>query len=180
MMDLIKDIRGDRYKPQASCPQCGNRMEAIDIISGFRRDPLDFDTTCNKCKHRFQPRLVCMPQDGVRIELPFICATQVLGQLEGKDGLTPEEIARQFPSEYRSAIIHWGTLRSAFGKIGIKYPHKEVVDWKKKVLPYLGQLSDGQIARAVGVSSSTIRRLRIKNDIAPFSYRKIAEQERLI
>jgi len=180
LLQLIEIIRGENYNPTGCCPNCGYKLEEYEIIKGFRSDPLDFNTTCPKCKHRFQPKLICFAHTGIQIELPFICASQVLHSLKGKEILAPDEIAREYPGDYRSAIVHWGSLKAAFAKIGIAYRFKEVADWKQKIMPFLGRLPDRQIARAVEVSPGTIRRLRIKNKISACSLAKIAEDQGLI
>lgn len=179
-LQLIEKIRGETYYPSARCPTCGYKLEDFEIVKGFRSDPLDFNTTCPKCKYRFQPRLICFAHTGIKIELPFICASQVLHSLRSKYHLAPDKISRDYPGDYRSAIVHWGSLTAAFAKININYHFKEVAGWKQKIMPFLGRLPDHQIARAVEVSPSTIRRLRIKNKISACSLTKIAEDQGLI
>jgi DNA-directed RNA polymerase subunit M/transcription elongation factor TFIIS len=176
-LGLLWVVRGTKYEPQAICPKCQHEFKGYEVVQGFRRDPLDYDTTCPNCNHRFQPRVVFFENDQ-RVDLPFVCASQVLGQLRGKEDLAPAELSRQYPAVYRSAIIHWGSVSAAFQKIHTKYSFKEKIDWKGKIMPFLGRLPDTVIARVVEVSPTTIRRLRQKHDIVAFSAQRIAQKEK--
>lgn len=161
---------GERFQPDARCPHCSKKMGAGEMLAGFNRDPNDFTTKCPKCGHRFAPHLISFG-NGSQIELAFYCPSQVLGMLSGHENLAPDEFARLHPAVYRSAIAHYGTLRSAFAQKGVTYPFTETDGWRAKIRPFLGKLPDATIARAVSVSPGTIRRLRAKRHIKAFSRR---------
>jgi len=156
---LIHELHGERYEPKAQCPNCLRDLTAVEIISGFNRDPKDFTTRCTKCGKRFQPRLVCF-NDVSRTELPFYCDVQTLDQMRGKETMTMEQFSKEHPAIYRSAIVHHGSLSQAFKKIGINYPFKEIPDWRNKIRGFLGRLPDTTIAKCVNVSTSVIRKIR--------------------
>jgi hypothetical protein len=174
-LGLITALRGERYEPRGECPKCGRKLTAVEIISGFNDDPNDFTTCCSACHCRFQPTLISFGQ-GSQIELPFFCDAQTLKQLRGKEELTPELFARREPAIFRACIMHHGSLRNAFQKIGIVYPHEEIPDWKKKVISFLGRMPDVMIAECVDVKVAVIQKMRAKLRIPPYSRKKALEE----
>lgn len=172
---LVQELRGERYEPSATCPKCSRKLTPMEIIRGFNQDPNDFTTCCSACGYRFEPGLVCFG-NGTQIELPFYCDCQTLAQLHGKETLQPDQFAREHPAIYRSAIVHHGGIRRAFEKIGIQYAFEEISDWKNKILPYLGRLSDTIIAECVDVSASTIGAIRRKLGISRYTLRKTMDE----
>ena len=174
-LDLIGSLREERYQPKARCPRCVRELKPIEIVQGFNRDPNDFTTGCPRCKHRFQPSLICFAEGG-NIELPFFCGSQALHQLKDKVGLTPHELLRDHPALYRSAITHHGSIRAAFQAIGAPYPFEEISDWRHKVTPFLGRLPDTMIASCVGASSAVILSMRKKLGIRKFSRHNLLEK----
>ncbi len=170
-MDLVQELRGERYEPRATCLVCSRELTPMEIIHGFNQDPNDFTTCCSACGHRFEPMLVCFG-DGMRIELPFYCDRQILAQLHGKETLHPEQFSREHPAIYRSAIVHHGGIRRAFEKVGIQYAFEEISDWKNKIHPFLGRLPDTIIAECVDVSVVTIRTIRRKLGVSRYTLRK--------
>jgi|TARA_B100001964_G_C14181824_1_gene576660 hypothetical protein len=173
-LELIQALRGEKYEPNATCPRCNRKLTPLEIIKGFNNDPNDFTTCCSACRHRFEPRLVCFV-DGARIEVAFYCNSQTLEQLRGKENLSPKELCGKFPAIYRSAIIHNGSVKRSFKKMGIDYLFEEVSVWKNKIKPFLGRLPDTVIANYVNVSSSTIGAMRKKLGIARYSKRMSLE-----
>lgn len=166
-LGLIKELRGDSYKPEASCPKCFRVLTPVEIIQGFNRDPNDFTTSCTSCGHRFRAEIVARGETWTQ-RLQFFCATQVLEMLRGKETLSPEQIRKENPGAYHSAIVHHGGLRQAFKQIDITYKFDDLGDWKDKIKDFLGRLPDTDIARAVGVSSSVISNLRRSLNIDRF------------
>lgn len=158
---LVGELR-EPYKPKGDCPSCGREMTPAEIIRGFNQDPRDFTTCCTKCGCRFPPRLILAGGSGIgRVEMAFYCAIQTLDQLRGKEHLLPKTIAKSSPAVYRSAIIHFGSLKSAFKKDGVDYPYEEEVnDWKNKIQPFLGRLPDTVIADCVDKPVGIIRKMR--------------------
>ena len=88
------------------------------------------------------------------------------------NGKTPEQIAQKYPSEYRSAVMHFGNLHEAFGILGIEYQFpRAALDWRNKVLAFVGKLPDTEIARVTGVSATTIRHWRQHHKIPAYNRR---------
>lgn len=96
--------------------------------------------------------------------------------MKGKEHLSPAELSRQHPAIYRSAIVHHGSIRGSFAKLGITYKFEEIFNWENKVTAFLGRLPDTIIAECVEVSTSVIRRMRQKLKI-PAYMKKHAGQE---
>lgn len=164
-LELTEALRGEKYSPWANCPACGKGLKPVEIIRGFKEDPNDFTTECPKCKHRFKANLRHYIR-GDYAELPFYCASQVLAQLQPLVAATIDEFKKKHPAIYHSAVVHHGTVRNAFQKIGISYTFDETFDWKEKVKPFLGQLPDTIIAEVAGVCAATIRKFRKGRRIA--------------
>ena len=173
-MALMQELHGEEFKPKATCPQCGHVLSPAEMLKGFSRDPQDYDTTCPKCKRRFQPILLYRATDWASTELAFYCPAQTLDQLRCREALTPDELRRQHPAVYQSAKVHYGTLTNAFRQMGIAYAHKETIEWSDKVRPFLGQLSDAAIADCAGVSKDAVRKLRQKLSVKHFNRRALA------
>lgn len=159
MIQLAAALQGEKYRPRAECPKCGRKLTSFEILRGFGTDPNNFDTTCTGCGKKFRPSLVAFGAAST-IELPFYCAVQVLPLLEKYAQTAPLKVKDDEPAVYRSAIAHYGTLKNAFTKLGIKYDFEEIPDWRDKVVPFLGRLYDGTIAKLIGVSPEVISRLR--------------------
>ena len=174
-LELIEAIRGFRYHPAGQCPTCGRQLTALEIIRGFKDDPHDFTTECTGCHKRFEPQLKHYSVVG-NMELPFYCSVQALDQLGHLEALDPDVLQREHPAIYHSTIVHHGTLRNAFKKIGITYRYDEVVDWKTKVVPFLGRLPDNVIAQVVAVSPQTVSALRKKHGISRCTQESMLEE----
>lgn len=156
---LIHALQGEEYVATATCPTCRRIMNKIEILEGFTRDPNDFTTQCTNCKHRFPPKLSCRGGYG-SVEVAFYCDIQTQTQLTGLERLAPEEFRKQNAALFHSAIFHNASLKAAFARLGIEYPHMEVVDPMEKVKPFLGEMPDTEIARITGLNVRDIRRER--------------------
>ncbi|MBU4223782.1 hypothetical protein KJ934_00960 [Patescibacteria group bacterium] len=160
-MELVQALRGDLYRPEGVCPNCGRKMTATEVIRGFNTDPNDFTTCCTGCGFRFEPELICVGEIST-IRLPFYCGCQALHRLglAGMANFSPEQLSMEYPAIYRSVIVHYGGIRQAFREIGVDYPFQEISDWRNKVVPFLGRLRDTIIAECVDAPVSVIRRMR--------------------
>lgn len=166
-LEMIRAFRGERYKVKAACPNCGYLLSVAQVIKGFNRDPQDTTTKCPRCKQRFSAHLY-QSNSYVSMTLVFLCPVQTLEQLKGLSDLRPDQIKEKHLTAYTSAIFHFGNLTEAFKQLKVNYRKKEQIDWKQKIVRYLGQTSDVEIARCAGISVSTIRRLRRKLKIGRF------------
>ena len=169
---LVADLRDEHYTPRGTCPACGTVLKPEKIISGFNQDPKDFTTACPNCSHRFEPILICFG-DGSHIEMPFYCDVQALDMLQSMASQSPEHICKEMPSAYRSAIIHFGSLKNAFASIGVAYDFQDIHSWEAKIIPYLGRMTDKMIAECVESTVGKIRALRKQHGVAAYSKRKL-------
>ena len=174
-LELVAGLKEERYTPQAHCPSCYRVLEPREILAGFTHNVKDFTTRCTGCGYRFEPKLVVFG-NVTTLEIRFFCDVQAQDRLRLVSNKSPAELARNYPGEYRSAIVHYGTLRAMFVKIGISYGFDENPLWHDKVLPFLGRMPDSEIARACGVKSKTIGRLRRKQGISRFT-KQVALEE---
>lgn len=172
---LLQILTLTTYNPVGVCPKCNYKLSKMEILKGFNRDPNDYTTLCVRCKHRFEPRLITYGRTG-GAELPFYCLFQAVEQLRRiGNSVSPDVISKDHPAVYHSLIVHCGTIKAAFERIGFPYPFKERFkekeDWKEKILPFLGQMPDAVIADCTGLSSSTIGRVRKREKIPSFTER---------
>jgi hypothetical protein len=169
--ELLQALRGDKYEPRGVCPKCGRKHTAQEIIGGFNQDPLDYTTACTACVTRFEPKIISQRDNSI-IELPFYCDVQTLDQLHGHESLKPKRLKKKFPAIYHSAIVHFGSIGRAMEKIGLVYPFEEKLDWRHKIVPFLGRMPDTLIAKFANVNVWSVRSLRRKNGIEKFSARE--------
>lgn len=172
---LIQQLRGDEYSPDGKCPTCERKLTPVEIIAGFNTDVNDFTTACSGCGYRFTPRLISV-SNGISVTVPFYCEAQVLNMLPPLVDSPPEHIAREHVGIYQSAVLHCGSLKSAFSKIGMRYNLEKAVDWKAKLQPFLGHLPDVVIAEHANISASQVSRLRKKLGIPRYSEKKELEE----
>ncbi|MDP3727371.1 MAG: hypothetical protein Q8R35_01885 [bacterium] len=173
---LVGAVRGEHYRVGETCPRCHHRLTAAEIIHGFRRDPHDLTTRCRRCRHRFPPKLE-LGMNGSRAEVPFFCKTQTAHRLPPLKELAPTELRRTEPAVYHSAIVHWGSLSSAFASLHIRYVFPEFPlgrDWHAKIVPFLGRLPDTMIARACSTNVEAIRALRRERGTPAFTRASLA------
>jgi len=159
-LQLLQVLYGEQYQIGLLTP-CGHETSPAEVLRGFLRDPLDFTTACPACGRRYEPQLISFSGSS-RIELPFYCELQALHRLRLYQlvSWTPEEISRQHPGLYRTLLVHCGSLKAAFAKIGCEYPHAVVSDWVAKTSVFFGRLSDRTIADCVGVSKYSVTKAR--------------------
>ena len=175
-LELIGVIHDHKFSIAATCPKCQRVLSPAEVLRGFNQDPQDTNTTCPKCRNRFGAKLIHYSLAG-NMEVSFLCPAQTLHALQAKAHLTPDELQKDSPQVYNSAIVNFGDLGTAFKEAGTKYTFQELVDWKGKVIPFLGRLPDTEIARCVRVSVNVIRSLRKKSDIPRFNPRNVIDGE---
>lgn len=165
---LIGKMHGETLKPHAVCPQCSKRLTPLQIIKGFKRDENDYTTKCPKCRTRFEPEIICTRATRATT-LQFFCPSQTLGQLRGKEKISPADLQKNHPAIHQSALAHFGGLAQAFAKIGVRYDFKDApVKWERKVKQFFGLLPDTVIARLIGVKYRQIRQLRLRLNIGRY------------
>lgn len=159
--------------PYAKCPECDHKLSYAEIVHGFTNDPKDFRTTCPvaHCRHRFEPTALLDATKG--IGHVFMCALQTKDAMMEKWIITPstppppQELRRVAPNIYYSAVFHFGSLKTAFEKIGVEYDHREV-EWNEKSRFYLGKFKDKDIAALMGIEVNEVsaERNRLKIPIS--------------
>lgn len=170
-------IAGTDYEPRGQCPRCRYRLNHLEILQGFLPVVTDVTTKCPKCETRFKPVLFAKFGHGGRGEMGYLCPEQTVDGLKELSGFTPEQIEKESPAVFHSAIVNFGSLKAAFAKLGLDYKLEPPQDWKSKVTPFLGRLPDAVIARYCGKSTSSVRRLRVKKRIAAFVYRDVLDDD---
>jgi hypothetical protein len=161
------DQYGDNFKVEERCSLCEARLTLTQILQGFSQDPNDTLSTCPSCKQRFQPRLIGLRSQSGQAEIAFWCPNQTLAGLKGKAG---EPFHSLINTAFgRSALIHFGGLKQAFAKINLQYSHDPRSGWQDRIKPFLGRVTDRTIAEVVGVSPSTVGRIRREMEIPAFT-----------
>lgn len=174
--ELVEAVCGIRYQPHGDCGQCGHRLTDLEILKGFRDDPRDYTTECPLCHWRFEPRLHASTQF-TSLQIMYLCPTQTLDKLASLQNTPLDEIKSLHATAYHSALTHFGGLKQAFAQLGMEYAFEADLDWRKKVVPFLGKLPDTVIAKLLGASVWQVRRLRAAKSIAPFRVRDLPGQE---
>ena len=176
---LLQVLRGEKYTPSGKCPKCGRTLTPAEIINGFNRDPYDYTTKCTGCETRFNPKLKMHLSNGDYAELKFYCemqAIQIVKQIRGAcNDISPETIKQSNPSAFYSLITHCGSIKEAYRRAGgdlatyakTMASEEEQEGWKDKVVPFLGEMPDTQIAACAGISVYQVRKLRNKMGIEP-------------
>lgn len=169
-LELAQVVLGEKYRLKGECPQCGRDLTPREIVTGFSQDLDDPTTQCSGCHFRFTPILISQTQEGEK-EWSFFGPTQVLDQLgQIRKPLPPAKMLEEYPALYRSALVHYGSLKAALKRILIAYPFQEIQEeWRDKVFQLLGDLPDTVIADCVGVSRAVVAHLRRSLDIPPFN-----------
>jgi hypothetical protein len=168
----VRALHGEKYNSKGDCSKCGHQLTYIEILKGFARDPRDFTTKCPKCGNRFAPKLIRHQKYG-DIEVSFYCPEQTLDQLKQIGSVPLYDFQTKYAAVYQSAVIHFGGLQQAFKKIGVTYICM-IPNWEKRVRKFLGRMPDSKIAELVGVSASTVRKVRTGFGIKSFLERKNA------
>uniref|UniRef100_A0A7C4QXN2 Uncharacterized protein n=1 Tax=candidate division CPR3 bacterium TaxID=2268181 RepID=A0A7C4QXN2_UNCC3 len=165
---------GEKFVVAEICPKCKKGLSAIEVVEGFNYDPLDFETTCKHCGHRFQPKVRATHMESREVrEYQLYCPVQTLHALRNYSEMHPLNLEKVHPALYRSANIHFGSIAAAMKENGISYRFKEELNWKEKLGPFLGLVPDVMFARYAGVSPATVSRYRRLLGIRRFSNREI-------
>lgn len=172
--DLVEAVHGETFRPKAACPACHHSLTDYEIMKGFKDDPRDYTTECPKCRRRFAPRLFHSIPGG-SVEVAFCCPQQTLALLPDLATVPLDDFRTKHADIYNSAIVHFGGLKQAFGKIGLVYRHEAELDWRRRVDSFLGKLPDTVIAGLVGASRASVRRLRVERGIAAYRRREEVE-----
>ncbi|GEM_PF-577651 len=175
--ELVEAVRGRRYQPRCVChnPNCAHEFTDLEILIGFRDDPNDYTTECPKCRLRSEPRLYASTQYS-RVDMAYYCPTQTLERLKALSKLPVDDIRVVHSAVYNSAVTHFGGLKQAFARLGLKYAFEANLDWRKHVGPFLGKLPDAVIARLLGAGAGQVRRLRNSKGIKPFRARDLLDE----
>ena len=179
-LELVEALTGEVYSPRGECPGCNRRLTTAEIAAGFSDSPTDIQTTCpsTHCRHRFVAKLIHSFRNAMsQIEVSFYCPSQVLEALRNTGVMEPALLLEENASLHRSAVVHYGTLRNAYERAGFgKYPYNERPEWRTVAEPFLGQISDSEIAGCCGVSRNTIRAWRTSLGIDAFSRSALREE----
>lgn len=165
--DLVSAFRGENFRPSSVCSGCGHRLTTLEILAGFTNEVTDYMTTCPRCKTRIRAVMKASSAVG-STEILLYCAAQTIDQLQHRPMMVPDEFRKEYAAAYYSALYHFGSLRGAYKKANMDYPHQEKVDWREKAVPFLGKLPDKVIASYADVPSYEVSKLRKSLGIGRF------------
>ena len=167
-LQLVQDIRGEKYKVEEECNHCHKKMSPAQILHGFLSDVNDFTTVCIYCKRRFETNIFCTDRFGNKKYVPLLCQAQCLHKLKKIGVISPddfENVTGEDVGVYRSLIFHFGSLHTAYKQINVKYDFPPPPDWKEKSLPFLGKIEDQHIADVMGVTKKEVMEYRKSKNI---------------
>jgi hypothetical protein len=167
---LMQAMRCEKYESNTVCSQCSHKLTMFEILNGFNNVVTSVSTTCPKCEARFYAYIACSSTttgDDMRVEMPLYGAIQTLDILEadGENKVSPYKFRSDRTGIYHSALIHFGSMKKAFSKIGIDYPFEENQEWRWRIICWVGQFPDTLCASVSNASISTLRRNRVRNNI---------------
>lgn len=170
-MVLQQPLRGLRISLLAICPTCRTSQSVEQVLAGVRRSERDVSTQCATCEQRFVALLSAI-EDGRASRAEFLAHHQLRARLSADRALAeqrPAVLRRADAALYLSALVLYGSLKGAYGELGIDYAHDETpVEWRRKVTPYLGRVSDALLASCAAVETGAVRDLRTELGIAAY------------
>ncbi len=159
---VTKSLTGVEQKLAAICPHCEYQLKPFEIFRGFLADPVDTTTLCPRCKKRIEASTI-IGGDSSKAYV-FMCGEQTIHALREGDfvEVAPAKIKEMHPSLYYSAIFHFGSIENALRQINSRYAYRDEADlaWHTKARPFLGKISDRDIAAVLNVPVRTIAELR--------------------
>ena len=157
---LLEKLHGQRFQVEENCSHCNSQITSAKVISELGKKQCTGTILCDVCNEHFVPQLLVWRAFKLE-QIPFYCSSQTLEELSHIDKtVDPQYIIRMYPEIYHAAIIHFGLLRKAYYKVGVRYTHEETLGWQKRIRTFLGCLPDAVIAHAVGADASAVHVLR--------------------
>ncbi|MFN7159996.1 MAG: hypothetical protein ACK4NC_00115 [Candidatus Gracilibacteria bacterium] len=144
------------------CPKCAYQVTLEEVLEGFDLSKTyDTRTECPKCREKFQPEIEFnhLAHNG---SYTFYCETQALQALEDEyENMNPMEILEDNPGLFISSLVHFGAIPNAFKMIDTEYNWKfKYNKWKERAIPYLNIIPVGVLAEVLGVSNSSLYKLK--------------------
>lgn len=166
---LLVETWGEyHYEPRAICPGCNHPLTQAQIEAGFSDSPTNHAVKCPLCNNSFYAELVSKTKSGHIVAGHYFCREQTLHEMRAHSGVSPSEFESKMKSIYLSALRHFGSLKVAFKKLGVKYGFTEVPKWKEVAREFVGKLPDTVIAKELGVPVRIIRRFRNSLGVSRF------------
>lgn len=168
-LSLLADAWRDfRYEPRAICPACSHPLTLAQIEAGFSNSPTNHAVKCPMCSNPFYAELVSKTKTGHIVAGHYYCKQQTLHEIREHSDKSPTTFEAKMKDIYLSALRHFGNLKTAFRRIGVKYGFTEVPKWKEVAKDFVGKLPDTVIARELDVPVRLIRRYRNSLGIPKF------------
>lgn len=157
---LTEEFIKIKGKPLVQCPQCKEQLSRDLKALIYSSNVADPRVICPKCTFRFHPRLVVgIPNKGDYV-FNLLSDKHTIFYLRDWSDLKPREIFAKNPGVYFSAIYNFGSIENAYKKSHVRYKHPEIPIWSDLVVPYLGKISDHDIASCVITTPDAISILR--------------------
>lgn len=155
---LISALHSPKYTIKAICGECRMSISLPNILHGFGSNPDDNTIQCSRCNARVWPTLRTSYSFAYG-KMPFFGKEQVLKELSGAylELYDPDTLCSKQPAVYRSALIHFGSLRRAFSRINVEYRQGPVRDWESRLAVFLGCVSPVVIAGIANVTVSDVK-----------------------
>lgn len=160
--ELTAEITKIKGKPLSLCPECGMWLSRNQRYRGYSEDSADSKTTCPGCKVRFQPKLVISVPNKEKLIVDLFSERQTIFWLREWSLLPPEQILKRSPGVFYSCMYNFGSITSAYKKTKVQYKHIERPIWLDVVMPYLGKMSDIDIAKCTMSTPDMIGTIRAR------------------
>lgn len=171
---LIENLHGERFEFACECPKCNHLLTEWEITKNYGKNDDDCLIHCGyKCK-----AALLRFNNGLMFQLPFYGVNKVFAELHQfieKQPFRLDKLNEENPALYYSAVIYFGSLRSALLMIreNARQCPPPTENWQTKAEPFFSRLSDITIAKCVGIPPFDVRTARRKAGIRAYDYRKL-------
>lgn len=175
-LGMLVDVwREYRYEPRAICPGCSHPLTLTQIEAGFSDSPTNHAVKCPLCCSPFYAELVSKTKTGHIVAGHYYCKQQTLHEIREHSAKSPSDFEAKMKDIYLSALRHFGSLKTAFRQLGVKYDFTETPKWKEVAREFVGKLPDTVIAKELEVPARIIRRFRNSLGVSRFVKRDALE-----
>lgn len=153
-------VRGENYLVQAKCSDCGYSFSEFEILKQFKIRSSEFSISmhCSKCACVTIKPSLKVNNIEVNFLSPIVTSVSLTSEMLT---FSPEQIRKEYPSIYYSAIFNFGSLKNAFFQVKKrKYRQIEIRDWKARMKDIPIQCTNRMISNVLGIPIAKINEIR--------------------
>jgi hypothetical protein len=143
------------YILEPTCDKCGKTNLWNDFRRKISREVNDNAIECQWCGRRWVPILTIITNDK-KMSFSLMTPSQITNMIGQYKNFRLAEIKQHNPALYHWSIIHFGCIRNAFRKAGIRYTKENAwKNWKldlEKIYSQVENLSEYVLSDLLGIS----------------------------